>query len=79
MRMIMLNFRLRGTIEIDEAVITGRRKYNVGRLTRIYWVFGLYSREERKAYAFIVPDRTTESIFPIIEKYYVIINKLVIL
>ena len=49
----MMNLRLSGTIEIDEAVITGRRKYNRGRYRRIYWIFGLYSREQQKCYAFL--------------------------
>ena len=37
-------------------------------MTRIYWVFGLYSREQGRSYAFIVPDRKSESILPIIER-----------
>lgn len=65
----MMTFPLRGTVEIDEAVVTGRRKYNRGRLMRrIFWAFGLYSREDRRGYVFVVPDRTTQTIFPIIEK-----------
>ena len=32
----MMNTNLSGTIEIDEAVITGRRNYNRGRYTRIH-------------------------------------------
>ena len=64
----MMNLRLSGTIEIDEAVITGRRKYNRGRYGRIYWIFGLYSREQRKGYAFFVPNRRSHILFPIMEK-----------
>ena len=64
----MHSWQLEGTIEIDEAVITGKRKYNRGRaMSRIYWVFGLYSREQQRDYAFLVPNRRTESILPIIE------------
>ena len=71
--MIMLNFRLKGTIEIDEAVITGKRKYNQGRaMTRIYWVFGLYSREDQRGYAFMIPNKKINTIFSIIEKYLLI-------
>lgn len=63
----MMSIKLDGVIEIDEAVITGKRKYHRGRLVnRLYWVFGLYSRREKYGYAFIVPDRTTNSLLPFI-------------
>jgi len=67
----MLNVRLKGTIEIDEAVITGRRKYHCGRaMTRLHWIFGLYSREDKCGYAFIVPDRTITTLFPILQRFF---------
>jgi len=69
----MLNFHLNGTIEINEAVVTGKRKYNQGRaMTHIYWNFGLYSRENQRGYAFIIPNRKINTIFSIIEKYLLI-------
>lgn len=65
----MMSIKLSGIIEIDEAVITGKRKYNRGRpINRLYWVFGLYSREEKYGYVFLVPDRTTNSLLPIIRE-----------
>jgi hypothetical protein len=67
MVVIMMNTRLSGVVEIDEAVITGRRKYNRGRATRNYWVFGLYSRDQKKAYAFLVPNRQSDTLLSIIE------------
>ena len=64
----MMSLKLHGTIEIDEAVITGKRKYHRGRIiNRLYWVFGFYSRMERIAYTFLVEDRTTDSLLPIIK------------
>jgi len=49
-----MTVKLSGTIEIDEAVITGSRKYQRGRSPgRLYWVFGLYSREEKKRICFL--------------------------
>jgi hypothetical protein len=68
MVLVMTNLKLGGVVEIDEAVITGKRKYNRGRMTRNYWVFGLYSRDLGKGYAFLVPNRQTEILFPIIER-----------
>ena len=68
---MIMNIKLNGIIELDEAVITGKRKYHRGRLTRkIYWVFGLISRETKKGYAFLVPNRRSETLFPIIQKYF---------
>ena len=66
-----MNIKINRIIELDEAVITGKRKYHRGRLTRkIYWVFGLINRETKKEYAFLVPNRRSETLFPIIQKYF---------
>ena len=68
MNYIYTNFKLQGTIEIDEAVITGRRKGLHGRFPkRQYWVFGLYSREQKYPYVFVVPNRRRGTLFPIID------------
>ena len=67
--MIMMNVKLQGVVEIDEAVITGKRKYHRGRLmTRLYWLFGMYSRNSKTGYAFLVKDRKSETLMPIISQ-----------
>lgn len=69
MSIILTSWKLSGTIEIDEAVITGKRKYHKGRyINRLYWVFGLYAREQNRGYAFLVPNRKTDVLFPIIQR-----------
>ena len=56
---------------MDEAVITDKRKYHRGRLTRkIYWIFGLTSIETKKGYTFLVLNRRSETLFPIIQRYF---------
>ena len=40
---MIMNIKLNGVIELDEAVITDKRKYHRGRLTRkIFWINEFY-------------------------------------
>ena len=59
--------KLSGTIEIDEAIITGKRRGNIGRIPRTQnWLLGIYSRRQNLTFMFLVPNRTRETIIPIL-------------
>lgn len=59
-----------GIVEIDEACITGRRLGNHGRFPRFNrWIFGLYSREQKIALIFLVPNRRRETLLRIIDYF----------
>jgi hypothetical protein len=63
----ILNVKLTGTVEIDEAVITSRRRGFIGRIpSKIIWVFGLYSRNQKLVYIMLVPNRRADTLIPII-------------
>ena len=67
---IISNPLTRGEIEIDEAVITSRRKGLIGRFPNaILWIFGLYSRENRFGYIFPVSNRQSDSLIPLIDQF----------
>lgn len=56
-------------IEIDESLFGKKRKYNVGKITRQCWVFGLTQRNTRKVFFTIVNRRTKKVLIPIIQKH----------
>ena len=59
-----------GTCEIDEALITARRIGNHGRFPKIpIWVFGILERNSGNCILYLVPNRRTNKIFPIIGKH----------
>ncbi|EFN76332.1 Uncharacterized transposase-like protein HI1328.1, partial [Harpegnathos saltator] len=45
------------------------RKYNKGRILKGQWVFSGIERETNKIFIVSVPNRRTETLIPIIEKY----------
>jgi len=55
-------------VEIDECKI-GRRKYNRGKWVEVQWVFGLVERGSNKCMLVPVPNRSRETLVPIIKKY----------
>jgi transposase-like protein len=55
-------------VEIDESMMT-RRKYNVGKLVRQQWVFGVYSRTERKGMLWFVKNRKKKTLLDLIRKH----------
>lgn len=55
-------------VEIDESVIT-KRKYNRGRLTSEIWVFGGICRQTGERFVFQVPDRSADTLIPLIQVY----------
>ena len=55
------------SVEIDET-INARRKYNKGRISPQCWVFGGICRETKIAFAQIVPNRSSETLIPIIQE-----------
>ena len=55
-------------VEIDESKF-GRRKYNRGRCIDGHWVFGGVERGTGNAFMVEVPNRTTQTLLPIIQKY----------
>lgn len=54
-------------VEIDESLFF-KRKYNRGRFRQQQWVFGMIERGSNKAKLFIVPDRSKETLEPIIRE-----------
>ena len=66
----MLDHPLRGTIEIDEAALTSKRKGLNGRIPyKMLWVFGLFCRESKSSYIFLIPNRRTDIIFMLIDYF----------
>lgn len=55
-------------VEVDETCFT-RRKYNRGRILPNQWVFGGICRETRDCFLVSVPNRSAETLVPIINKY----------
>ena len=52
-------------VEIDESKF-GKRKFNKGRQVDGCWVLGGIDRETRETFFKVVPDRTTETLLPIL-------------
>uniref|UniRef100_A0A0L8H004 ISXO2-like transposase domain-containing protein n=1 Tax=Octopus bimaculoides TaxID=37653 RepID=A0A0L8H004_OCTBM len=55
-------------IEIDESMMC-KRKYNRGRIPQERWVFGGWNREDKKGFLVFVPDRSSETLLPLIKKF----------
>lgn len=55
-------------VEIDESLVA-RRKYNQGHLVAERWVFGGYDTTTGVGFLHIVPDRSANSLLPLIEQY----------
>ena len=55
-------------IEIGESKF-GRRKYNRGRYQEGHWVFGGVERGSRDAFMVEVPDRSANTLLPLIRQY----------
>lgn len=55
-------------VKIDESKF-GKRKYNRGRAVEGHWVFGGIERGTTKAFMVVVPDRTRDTLLPIIQQY----------
>ena len=58
-----------GIIEADEAIITARRRGLIGFPNAQVWIFGLYHRQMKFGYVFVVPDRTMASLMPLIDNF----------
>lgn len=56
------------TVEIDESQFS-RRKNNVGSVFPAQWVFGGICRENRECFLFSVPDRSANTLLPIIQQH----------
>lgn len=58
-------------VEIDETLIGGVRKFHRGyfRGSGQKWVIGMIDRNTRKAYIEMVPNRTRDTLFPIIQDH----------
>ncbi|KAI6646400.1 hypothetical protein LOD99_12522 [Oopsacas minuta] len=55
-------------VEIDESKF-GKRKYNRGRLLSGQWVFGMVERDTDDIIMVTVPDRSTATLLPIIQRF----------
>ena len=55
-------------VEIDESKF-GKRKYNRGRSVDGHWVFGGIERGTPNAFMTVVPDRSKQTLLPIIQQY----------
>ena len=53
-------------VEIDESAFNKKCKYGVGRRRKTRWVFGIVERGTNKTFMTYVPDRTRETLEPII-------------
>ena len=62
-------------VEIDESQFGRRQKYNRGRPTERFWIFGLVERKSKKSYFINVHDRKAETLIPIIQKHVKIGSK----
>ncbi|XP_067652209.1 uncharacterized protein [Haliotis asinina] len=56
------------TVEIDESKF-GKRKYHRGKRVDGVWVLGGIERESRQVFLTSLPDRSADTLIPIIEKY----------
>jgi IS1 family transposase len=60
---------LGGIIEIDEAMITSKRRGLIGRVPNSQlWVFGLYSRSSDLFFVFLIPNRRSQTLMGIIDQ-----------
>lgn len=55
-------------VEIDESMFV-RRKHNVGRTVKTQWVFGGNEPATGNSFLVKVPDRSTETLLPIIQEF----------
>lgn len=55
-------------IQLDESVLT-KRKYHVGRLIKEQWIFGIYDTTYKVGVITYVPNRTKETLLPLIQKH----------
>ncbi|GAB1610125.1 hypothetical protein Ahia01_001298500 [Argonauta hians] len=55
-------------VEIDESLFV-RRKYHRGRTVANQWVFGGFCRTSKKGFLVAVPDRTSDTLLPLIKQY----------
>jgi hypothetical protein len=58
------------TVQVDETLLI-RRKGLHGRILPQQWVFGGYDPVVRKGFLVSVPDRTRETIIPIIKRHVI--------
>jgi hypothetical protein len=55
-------------VELDEMHLV-KRKFNLGRLVNACWIFGGYCVEDKTCFLIVVPNRTREVLFPIINEF----------
>ena len=56
-------------VEIDESMFGKKRKYNRGKPTKRFWVFGMVERHTRKSHFQCVEKRDRDTLIPIIAKH----------
>ena len=55
-------------VEIDESLMF-KRKNNLGRVIQQHWIFGMYDISLKKGYLISVPNRSSETLLPIIQRW----------
>ena len=64
--------QLSGTLEVDECMITAKRKGRIGRIpTFNLWVLGILQRENHLPIIYIVPNRQIATLHPLIENHII--------
>jgi hypothetical protein len=59
-----------GDVEIDEIFIQGKQRYKNGLNTKITnIIFGIYSRDTKEVLLFHIPNKSAQSIHPILTRY----------
>ena len=67
---VLKSVHLDGEWEIDEALITSKKKDGRGRAARFrLWAFGLYSRKLSLPIIYLVPNRKKITLHPIIDRF----------
>ena len=72
-------FQFSGTVQIDESLFGRKRKHNVGNntfVTKPIWVLGLTSTSSDRIILIPVPDRSRETLIPIIKRFVSPVSKI---
>jgi hypothetical protein len=71
--------KFQGDIEIDECVLTSSKTgWGTGRFPTLHlWIFGLFERNTKRCIVYLVPNRRTETLFPIIREHAALNSRII--